>query len=232
MAYKLDLLLVVKVERSNLHYPQRQVKKLYKLCWMRGVSCKIDKIQRSNDDMNLKLQTVESTLKVVLEQISETSNRCQTLEEENFHLKDQMKAMDDKLDYLENMSRRNNLIFHGVPRGNETQSLTDCELIVKDVLRNDLQLLDDVNIQRAHRIMKGKAIIVKLADDKDKQAILRASKALKDTGMFITEDFSPLVRQKRKKFLPRMFQARESGFKVFLRFDKLYTVTSQDFHVQ
>ncbi|XP_071089135.1 cingulin-like protein 1 [Haliotis cracherodii] len=174
---------------------------------LREVSCKINKIQRSNDDMNLKLQTVESTLKVVLEQIFETNNRCQALEEENFRLKDQMKAMDDKLDYLENMSRRNNLIFHGVSRGNETESWTDCELIVKDVLRNDLQLLDDVNIQRAHR-MKGKAIIVKLADDKDKHAILRASKALKDTGMFITEDFSPLVRQKRKKLLPKMFQAR------------------------
>ncbi|XP_046358682.2 uncharacterized protein LOC124136730 [Haliotis rufescens] len=131
--------------------------------------------------------------------------------------------MDDKRDYLENVSRRNNLIFHGVPRGNETESWTDCELIVKNVLRDDLQLLDDVNIQRAHRITKGKAIIVKLADDKDKHAILRASKALKDTGMFITEDFSPLVRQKRKKLLPKMFQARESGLKVFLRFDKLYT---------
>ncbi|XP_071099075.1 uncharacterized protein [Haliotis cracherodii] len=173
--------------------------------------------------LDLLLETVESTLKVVLEQISETNNRCQALEEENFRLKDQMKAMDDKLDYLENMSRRNNLIFHGVPRGNETESWTDCELIVKNVLRNDLQLLDDVNIQRAHRIMKGKAIIVKLADDKDKHAILRASKALKDTGMFITEDFSPLVRQKRKKLLPKMFQARESGLKAFLRYDKLYT---------
>jgi len=161
-------------------------------------------------------------VKSIAEQMSETTLRCQALEEENVDLRNTIKSMDERLDYMENQSRRNNLIFHGVAPAKKGETWTDCEKIVTDVIEQKLDLTDSVNIQRAHRIMRGKAIIVKLSEDKDKYAILKRSKALKGTKMYITEDFSLAVRQKRKGLIPHMVKARDNELKAVLRFDKLY----------
>ncbi|KAL7372326.1 hypothetical protein ABVT39_014222 [Epinephelus coioides] len=47
------------------------------------------------------------------------------------------------------------------------------------------------------------------------------AKKLKGTGIYINEDFSEAVRQKRKELLPAMRAARERGDIAYLSYDRL-----------
>ncbi|XP_019625427.1 PREDICTED: uncharacterized protein LOC109470791 [Branchiostoma belcheri] len=129
--------------------------------------------------------------------------------------------MANKLDYIENQSRRNNLIFDGI-KDDRKETWEQSETKVKEVLRNKLRLnTDNIKIERAHRNGKPgdrpRPIVVKLLRYKDKQNILRQAKMLKGTP----EDFSDKIRQKRKDLQPALRAARERGQVAYIRFDKL-----------
>ena len=71
------------------------------------------------------------------------------LAEENSNLKTQLHDLARKTDDLECRSKRNNLIFCGIPRAdNETSQ--DCEGIVRDVTTDKLKLADDIEFDRVH----------------------------------------------------------------------------------
>ncbi|KAI8483400.1 hypothetical protein Bbelb_388630 [Branchiostoma belcheri] len=162
--------------------------------------------------------------------------------------------MANKLDYIENQSRRSNLIFDGIKddkqeeraaslgiatsvtlarkyKGDSSQPCPDSTLNRKcccseEVLRNKLRLnTDNIEIEQAHRNGKPgeqpRPIVVKFLRYKDKQNILRQAKMLKGTQIFINEDFSDKIRQKRKDLQPALRAARERGQVAYIRFDKL-----------
>jgi len=68
---------------------------------------------------------------------------------------------------------------------------------------------------------KPRPIVVRFLRLKDKLAVLDKAKNLKGSGIFINEDFSETVRQRRKDLLPAMKAARERGDIAYLRYDKL-----------
>ena len=75
--------------------------------------------------------------------------RLETVEKEN-------KTLKNKLAYLEDQSRRNNIVIYGIPESNE-ESWADCEEKVIDNLNEKLKLeipLDKSKIERAHRLGK------------------------------------------------------------------------------
>ncbi|KAI8514789.1 hypothetical protein Bbelb_073800 [Branchiostoma belcheri] len=132
-----------------------------------------------------------------------------------------------KSDYLENQSRRNNLLFDGVA-DNKQENWSQCEQKVRDILKDKLKLDPlKIEIERSHRNGKfqedgrPRPIVVKLLRYKDKEVIMQRAKNLKGSNIFINEDFSDAVRQKRKELLPEMRAQRERGNIAFLRFDRL-----------
>jgi hypothetical protein len=50
---------------------------------------------------------------------------------------------------------------------------------------------------------------------------MEKAKCLKGTNVYINEDYSDAVRQKRKELIPAMKAAGERGEIAFLRYDKL-----------
>lgn len=54
-----------------------------------------------------------------------------------------------------------------------------------------------------------RSIVVKLLRYKDKKEILRRAKCLKETNIFINEDFSEKVRLKRKELPPGLIEERK-----------------------
>ena len=64
-------------------------------------------------------------------------------------------------------------------------------------------------------------IIAKCANYKDKQKILKEKKKLKDTGVFINEDYTHRVRETRRKLGPFIKQAREAGKLASMVYDHL-----------
>ena len=56
---------------------------------------------------------------------------------------------------------------------------------------------------------------------KAKDAVLQAARSAKPRGVYINEDFSMRVVNRRKELLPEMRAAREIGKIAYISFDKL-----------
>ena len=146
-----------------------------------------------------------------------------------------MDVLENKVDDLEGRSKRNNLIFHGVPRG-EKETWQDSENLVQEVISSKLGITDPVRFERVHRLNASPTspIVACCTFFKEKQQILKEKRNLKGTAIFIGEDFSSKVREVRKKLTPHLKQARAEGKKVTMVYDHLvvegkrFTLDSND----
>ena len=169
-----------------------------------------------------RLNNLEQDQEDLRQDIGAASVKMEELEHENKLLRDRIEDMEQKIDQAENHSKRNNLLFYGIPtEANETWA--DCEEKVKKVIRKDMKVTQEIAIERAHRV--GKAIIIKLLSYKDKETILGAAKNLATTNnaISVSEDFSKTVQQKRKGLMHMLKALRADKRRAKLRFDKLVT---------
>lgn len=122
-----------------------------------------------------------------------------------------MDKLQRKLDDLENRSRRNNLIFHGIPEKSENGK--PCHEFIKTDILNLLMGLpaDTIEIERAHRTPtipsnteKPRPIHARFLRYTDREKVLRAApstlkgNSFKGKRIFITDDVSMSVRERRK----------------------------------
>ncbi|XP_050037935.3 uncharacterized protein [Dermacentor andersoni] len=109
-----------------------------------------------------------------------------------------------RLDDLEDRSRRDNLIFHGLPDSKETWQQTEEKLT--SVLNAALGSFPSSSIQRAHRLgtyqaNKCRPIIAKFTNYKAKESVLSSRAQLRSSNIAVNEDFSPATRLARKKLI-------------------------------
>lgn len=110
--------------------------------------------------------------------------------------------------------------------GNEGhQDLLDA---VEKTIFEDKLGIKTAGIERIHRLGRKQAdspkhrpVILKLFDYRDKANILSNCKKLKGTEYSISEDFSPAVREIRKKLWERTKVHRNQKDRVFLSYDKV-----------
>ena len=72
----------------------------------------------------------------------------------NKELHEGIEDLEWKNEYLENQSRRNNIKITGVPEGEEEKTWDDTEAIVKKLISDKLGIEGEVEIERAHRVVK------------------------------------------------------------------------------
>ena len=132
-----------------------------------------------------------------------------------------LKEIKDKLNDLENCSRRNNLRIDRIIE-EENESLSQSEKKLQEIIQDQLQFEQDIEIERAHpsgKTMidgvanKRRTIIAKFLNFKDKQEVLSKYKARKlwTKGIFINEDFSEDTMKKCKGLFERAKELREEG---------------------
>ena len=157
------------------------------------VNDRIDMLEKKIGDIQESMEFTESNFKVKLTQF----------EDKQVEINQQMK---EKLREMEDRSRRNNLRIDGVNES-ENESWKDTEQKTLEIFENRLGLKNIV-IERAHRGRKSpyqknterpRTIILKLLNYQDKERIMENAKKLKNTGIFINEDFSKETIEKRKK---------------------------------
>jgi hypothetical protein len=168
-----------------------------------------------------RLDDIDSRIQTTNDDIDALSEKVDCLQRENVNLKKQVTDQDSKLDYMENQSRRQNLVFHNIPKEKNNETWEDCEWAVQDVLRDVLGAGVKVAIDRAHRV--GSAIIVRFQNFKDKERILRLGYMFKGTNIGVSEDFSKQVREKRKGLIPLMKTYHKDKKRATLVMDKLRT---------
>lgn len=135
--------------------------------------------------------------------------------------------LENKLDDLENRSRRQNLVIHGLEE-DENENWETTREKVKKLLQTRLEIqIEDNIIQRAHRTGKkipGKSrpIVCKFLCDIKKEETLRASKKLRGSSLFISQDYPYTVRNERRKLQNYMHEARVNGKYAYLSFRYLF----------
>lgn len=108
-----------------------------------------------------------------------------------------MSNIENKIDELENRSRRFNVLFYGIADGGLSESWDTVQKIVTDFCQNQLQLAV-TSIARAHRLGhfspdKTRPITVKFFDDKEVEAIIGRGSRLKNTSYGFSLDSSKPV---------------------------------------
>lgn len=192
------------------------------------INSKLESICRRLDSMEIRVASNEKSIKEIEtsiqfiqglldDKIREMSEECEKRMKKNEEgvktelllAKKNENIFNDKLRMLEDRGRRNNLKIDGI-KESEKETWEECEEKIKDVLKNKLNV-SGIEIERAHRMgrkrfgnVKPRTIIFKLLNWKQKELILKNTKRLKDTGIYINEDFSDATIEIRKKLLTEM----------------------------
>lgn len=196
-------------------------------------------IKSKLDVMNKRLESMESRIKNNENDILEvkksiefnetlTNEKINSITSELNRTVEVMKKEEDKIKehmrILEDRNRRNNLRIDGIKENNQ-ETWEECEEKVLRVLKTKMGI-ENVMIERAHRMGRRKnettrTIIFKLLNWKDKELILKNK--LKDTGIFINEDYSEATNNIRKELRKEMKKQREAGKYSIIIYDRLFT---------
>lgn len=128
-----------------------------------------------------------------------------------------------RLNELEDRSRRDNLIFYGIP-DNSSETWAESEGHIRDICSRFLEFeLPEGAISRAHRLgsfaaSKTRPIITKFWSFKTKDHILSLKNKLKNTDFSLSEDFCQATRHCRKKLIEF---GKANGQSFSLRYNKL-----------
>jgi septal ring factor EnvC (AmiA/AmiB activator) len=194
-----------------------------------AIIAKVEKLDSMEENVLMiknQMSSMESKVNSLETKILDMEATIDSLSTVNTELMQKVKVMARKEDYLENQSRRNNLVFRGLREkegGNE--SWRDCEDLILDVTRNVLGVpIQASDIERAHRVAGGKyprAIVVKFLSFKKREEVFRNKNQLKGKVISINEDFSHRVLEDRRVLIAEMMSARADGYDAVVTFDKL-----------
>ena len=124
---------------------------------------------------------------------------------------------------MEDRSRRNNLRIYGISES-KCETWEKCEEKVDEAFREKLDL-DNIHIEHAHRVVKrGKndkstkprTIVYNLLSFKEKKLVMKNAKKLKNTNIFIDEDFSPETMEYRKQLWEEVKEVHRKGNIAYL----------------
>lgn len=200
---------------------------------MDGTNKRLDGVIRDVQELKTSLEFTQSKFEEEKMGCTEIESKIRAFETNITTSRQELDAMFKKLEYIENQSRRTNILIDGI--GDEKgENWCESEKKVREMFSKNLSL-DGTNmdIERAQRLGqfqergRPRKIVVKLLRIKDRVLILSSAKKLKGTKIYINEDFSEAVQLRRKELWPMVKAARERGDKASLKYDKLI-ITPRD----
>lgn len=193
-----------------------------------------------------KLSAVVTHVEEMENRVTEAETRISTVEDtvsrDSADLNEMKKKFDaalEKIDDLENRSRRCNLRITGLPEGEEgTNPVSFLRTWLPNLLNTEFKN-HQVKIEHAHHVPsrlptpgeRPRAMLAKLHNFQDKVRILQAARAAgqlvyKRQNISIFEDFSVAIVRKRQAFGDVKKRLREQGF----RFTMIYPLTLRVHH--
>ena len=215
--------------RELLKAQENMFKALFELS-MNTVNKRIDNLITTVSDLKASLEFTQKDLQELIPSVEKVS----IIEQEISNTKSYVNQQKDKAEYLENQSRRNIIRVDGIPEVHgETWDTT--ESLVKEVLKDKLQMSDEIFIERAHRVgrkvssqdsnsytsTRPRTIVSRLNHWKQKESILKNARKLKPRGIFFNEDLAFETLQKRRAQVSQLIEAKRSGRIAYFILDKL-----------
>ena len=192
----------------------------------------MQEIKKVNNEINELKTSIEHTDEVLqerMEKIEEKYDHINSNVNEIYEYQLDPQYVEEKLIELEDRSRRFNLRIDGVEEGKD-ETWDQCEEKVLDIFTNQLGIEKNVQIKRAHRTgkkgskhshektRKPRTIVLKWNSYKDKIKILKESKKLKGTNIYINEDFSAATMNYRKELWKEVQELRQQGKIAYLNY--------------
>ena len=172
--------------REMLQMQERMFKNMFESV-LSSVNTRIDKVVKSVAELKASLEYSQQDI----DDLKEAADTIDDMEEELDDIQRGLLKHEEKLVYLENQSRRNNVRIDGIPeQHNETWLNTETK--VKEVLQEKLNLSFEPMIERAHRTgarprsgaadginTRPRTIVCRLRDWRQKNDILRVARRIK-----------------------------------------------------
>lgn len=153
--------------------------------------------------------------------------------EENRNLKIKVEKLEREIEYFKRVERNNNIIVFGL----EEKEKSSYELIkkLKENFNQDLNInIEEYEVNKIHRLgnkkresSKPRPVLCLFINNWKKNEIIRNKKNLKaliyirQTLIYITEDYSKEVLEKRKELQAELTKERKKGNLAYLKYDKL-----------
>lgn len=177
----------------------------------------------------MSMQTKEITESVTKSVMESMDEKLAAVLEENKTLKTKVETMQNKISFLEDEKRRNNLIFFGMSEEEQGGSVID---YIKQVIEKETNItIEPYEINRAQRLgpktKKARPLLVSFTSLWKRNIILRNKKKVSG-GIYIKEDFSKEVLEKRKELIPQLIEEREKGKIAYIKKDKLIVLDTKE----
>lgn len=137
----------------------------------------------------------------------------------------EIESLEDRCNYMEDYSRRNNIRITGVEEqsGNETWEQTAAKVLS---LLDDKMQLPDLELERAHRVglrrdARPRTIVARFCRYSDREAVMRSARKLRGTNIYINDDLCAASQAIKNAQMPKLKQARAQGKIAFFRHTKL-----------
>ncbi len=179
---------------------------------------RMDRVEQKMEDWRLKYQELQAALEVEQKQRAEEKQereKDRTRELERMKLmQKQIEKLEEKVDELENRSKRVNLVFKRL-KEESGETWRQAEEKVQELLEKKLGL-KDIEIVRAHRVgwkqgERPRPIVAKFGKEKQRELVLQAKSKLRQTEILIDEDFSAKLRTERRRLFEIVKKEREQG---------------------
>lgn len=187
---------------------------------------RMDDLVKSINEIKLMISETNTDVKETKTIINDIRDEIRANKKEIKYLKKVVSQQQEKIIFLDNKLRQNNIVIHGLAEEAD-ESFEQLHQLVGNVLNEkvgmNLSNQDIDNVYRMGRKRTGSArsILTSFTTLRVRNEIMRKKGVLKGTDIFITEDFSKVVREARKELGKVARTLRERGEVVKLRYDKL-----------
>lgn len=183
------------------------------------------KIEEQLENLTTKFEKMESKLNNVSNELNKISEKLTSLEGATQTNQKEVAIIKDKLDIMEQNTRRNTLRMIGVKEDGNEQLLSKVLNIINEALKVKCSHWEIDNVYRVGKYnenqMKPRHIIITFVTYLKRNEIYTARRGLKGSGIFINEDLVEtsykLLLAAKKTFGPRDVWSRNG--RIYLRRD-------------
>lgn len=192
---------------------------------MRSMKSTVDELRRSLEFSQGEVDDLKKEVKRLEKEKTADKTIIQELEKQSQTADETLETLEDRCDYLEDYSRRNNVHITGMEESPENETWEQTAEKVQKLLADKMQL-QNLQLERAHRVgqrteQRTRPVVARFLRYGDRELVMRNAMKLKGTRIFINDDLCPSSQQKRNQQMPLLKQARSEGKIAFFRHTKL-----------
>lgn len=174
--------------------------------------------------IEMQKQTVELKESITNSIMEKMEEKLKSIIEENKDLKIKINKLENEIEYLKRDKKQNNIVIFGLKEGEESTSglIQEAKKIFLRDIKINIEAFEINNIFRIGKRnpgVKPRPVLLSFVNAWKKNEVMKVRKDLKD--IYITEDYTKEVLEKRKLLQNRLNEERTKGNIAYLKYDKL-----------